>query len=164
MFFLTDGTLFYRRAKGVQAVRRNIKVKRGQWFCEATLWMPWIHRGTMRAIFDSDLIALHSYTFRKVTVAHEAAFLLCQRYATEFRVNMRRQQERFSHVWDLPEDLVYPKAVSDVDCESDNRYDARTGRKVAQAENLEAALMDTSESDDGDSNIPVVVKGTAQQA
>merc|ERR1712048_1530628 len=81
MLILMSGTLFYRRAKGVHEVMRFVTVEPNCSFCETVLWTPWVHRGTMKALIESDLVALSSQKFRDVTMSHPEVMWHAKKYA-----------------------------------------------------------------------------------
>jgi len=68
MFFVGSGSMYYRRivrAKAPTSLRRIVILEKGNWFCEAVLWLAaWSTRGTMRALIESELILLDRNRFK----------------------------------------------------------------------------------------------------
>ena len=50
-------------------------VARGQYLCEAALWTPWEHRGTLLSVSDGSLLALDVERFIEVLRMYEHAFI-----------------------------------------------------------------------------------------
>jgi len=156
MYFLTDGSLYYKRMKGIQGVRPAVKINRGQWFCEMVLWMPWTHRGTMRSLFDCETIALDSEAFRRVTLSHEPSFLYSQRYAIEYYEGLKATYERRLHVWDVPDEVMYADASTKNLAKEFEfaRLESKFGRRRSGTISLgvQEMLADSSDSDGPDSS------------
>eukprot|EP00971_Amphidinium_carterae_P289354 5744965-Amphidinium_carterae.1 len=65
MYFVILGKIQYSR-QDVEVVVYEAKT----WVCEVALWTPWVHQGEMVALMDSELLSLHSGTFREVMAQH----------------------------------------------------------------------------------------------
>mmetsp|Transcript_16451 Transcript_16451/g.47656 ORF Transcript_16451/g.47656 Transcript_16451/m.47656 type:complete len:820 (+) Transcript_16451:79-2538(+) len=144
MFFLTSGTLFYRRERGVKDVRRITVVEQGSFFCETVLWMPWVHRGTMKALIEAEIIAMDSAKFREVTRAHPTVARHARRYAVSYREELVKQIDRGRDMWDLPSDLIY----SGMEDTRSIHAESQVLSELRGAERVEAMmLMDTSSSE-----------------
>merc|ERR1712228_744115 len=142
MSLISTGTLFYQIPKrhdndnsGEDTATYVLPVTHGEWFCEATLWMHWIHRGTMCALVDSELIALDSKFFRKVTIENVDVFRNSKVYAKEFLQCMEDALQRHGSVFDLPPETIYPEMYP----QSDD--DNRTIQRRRQHEEVQAAEL-----------------------
>lgn len=127
MFFLISGTLVYHRPKGVgwmpskpdndsqhcdiltdiltsRIVRRRrfLIVHKESWFCEGSLWVHWVHPGTMVTMLESELLLLDSEKFRYVTSQHFDVFNDSRRYAQCFLQDLEAVREHGGCTWDLP--------------------------------------------------------------
>eukprot|EP00929_Paragymnodinium_shiwhaense_P003530 TRINITY_DN10408_c0_g1_i2.p1 TRINITY_DN10408_c0_g1~~TRINITY_DN10408_c0_g1_i2.p1 ORF type:complete len:765 (-),score=135.18 TRINITY_DN10408_c0_g1_i2:73-2367(-) len=84
------------------------------WFCEAVLWVRWVHQGTMVADDDSELLLLSSDAFQDVFSYHHADLWLAKLYATEFVRGMNELAGFFTETedddQDLPDTLVVDTA------------------------------------------------------
>merc|ERR1711972_901591 len=60
MFFLTGGTLLYKRPNGLEApgIKSFVNIRQGDWCAEAVLWVPWVHCGTAVAVIPSQIVSL----------------------------------------------------------------------------------------------------------
>lgn len=57
----------------------------GDWCCEAALWGPWVHKGTLRAISRAcELVAIDAQKFRALTLRHEHVRGNATKYAKTF--------------------------------------------------------------------------------
>jgi len=81
-YFFIQGELIYSRSGFVE--EDAVPVEKRECISEATLWVNWQHRGTMRATMESDVIALDSDKFNKVMSKHEDTWQLCSNYARTF--------------------------------------------------------------------------------
>lgn len=142
MFILTVGSLFYRREKGIKGVRRLSVLRAGNSFCEAVLWMPWVHRGTMRALIESDLVLLDSRQFREVTLAHPDVAWHAKEQAKSFLEDVQHECCIYGQVWDIPSRLIYP------DPSRIEAVYAEDIMEIRRAELEDAKLMDSDSSDE----------------
>eukprot|EP00747_Dinoflagellata_sp_TGD_P152118 gnl/TRDRNA2_/TRDRNA2_177268_c13_seq1.p1 gnl/TRDRNA2_/TRDRNA2_177268_c13~~gnl/TRDRNA2_/TRDRNA2_177268_c13_seq1.p1 ORF type:complete len:248 (-),score=23.74 gnl/TRDRNA2_/TRDRNA2_177268_c13_seq1:178-921(-) len=62
MFFNVSGHLIYMK----QSEQDGWDVDEGTWACELTLWVPWVHVGSLRAADHCNILALDVQTFHKV--------------------------------------------------------------------------------------------------
>merc|ERR1712039_957160 len=70
----------------------------GQWCCEAVLWTPWIHVGTMSADVDCELMHLSSAALRDVTKTFLMDGRFARRYASVFCRILNSDDTRVSDV------------------------------------------------------------------
>lgn len=89
-FFLTHGRARYVQDTERSAVQRttNDTVKRNVWFCEAALWMYWIHVGTLTADGDCELVVLQAEALVNALVKHRYIYEMTLAYATEYHVRV----------------------------------------------------------------------------
>jgi hypothetical protein len=80
MYFLVEGRLAYAPKKSESAEA----ITKGQWFCEAVLWCPWVHRGKMQAQTECELITLDAAKFRAVVMDYHVDLRFLQLYAGAF--------------------------------------------------------------------------------
>mmetsp|Transcript_53286 Transcript_53286/g.84570 ORF Transcript_53286/g.84570 Transcript_53286/m.84570 type:complete len:194 (+) Transcript_53286:2-583(+) len=90
MYFLTTGLLNYDpQRKGCVAV----PVYKGLWCCEAVLWTRWVHRGSMKAKLECELIGLVASKFQDIVSQECVDWQLPRSYAKAFVQALRYQQE-----------------------------------------------------------------------
>lgn len=96
MYFVANGNLQYTINQQRDADPRRIPevVRRmlygGQWLSEAALWTSWVHRGELRVVTDSLLLALDAAGFARVISSHKAAHVLAAAYARKFVESLNR--------------------------------------------------------------------------
>jgi len=150
MLIPISGTLYYRREKGVKGVARFSIVRAGTTLCEAVLWMPWLHRGTMRALIETELVELKSQKFREVTLAHPDIAWHAKKQALAFIEELQSDTGLYGCVWDIPTRLMY----IDPTTEPAACADTVEIMEVRQSEVEAARLMDSSSSEDEDQQPP----------
>lgn len=116
MYFVANGNLQYtinqqrdsdsRRA--LEVVRRMLYG--GQWLSEAALWTSWVHRGELRVVLDSLLLALDASGFARVISSHKAAHVLAAAYARKFVESLNRGPQT-----DLTEPATPPHSPAQVE-------------------------------------------------
>lgn len=66
----------------------NMEVKdlnAGEWCCEACLWVPWVHKGTLRATaIACELLTINAQKFQNLTLQHDNVRSSAITYAREF--------------------------------------------------------------------------------
>jgi len=147
MLILTHGTLCYRRAKGIKSVRRTSSIPVGCSCCEAVLWVPWVTRGTMKAVIESDVVALSSAKFRQVTTSHPDALCNAHEYAQDFLYALKREARENLNVWDVAVEIL-----------NANSRDESELRKFSDGElhvdyQMEAEMMNSSSSSNEDGSV-----------
>jgi len=80
MYYMVAGVLTYIEADS----SNSLLVSAGTWFCEAVLWTPWVHQGTMSSNGESELLALDSAKFREVMSQFHSDMWLAKKYGAEF--------------------------------------------------------------------------------
>jgi len=107
MIFVTVGKLMYHRAKGAHAEWRKLRVEQGNWACEAVLWLDaWVHKGTMIAYSESELVALHGATFCGITGAHPDAFEIAVEHARNYLRAIQLTMMMHGKMWDISEETI----------------------------------------------------------
>lgn len=71
------------RSKSVERLVDQ-EVRERQGVCEAVLWMPWDHVGTLIAVTVCELVSVNPDKFAMLTKSHTTAHILAQRYARSF--------------------------------------------------------------------------------
>eukprot|EP00747_Dinoflagellata_sp_TGD_P103415 gnl/TRDRNA2_/TRDRNA2_168952_c2_seq1.p1 gnl/TRDRNA2_/TRDRNA2_168952_c2~~gnl/TRDRNA2_/TRDRNA2_168952_c2_seq1.p1 ORF type:complete len:260 (-),score=35.09 gnl/TRDRNA2_/TRDRNA2_168952_c2_seq1:198-977(-) len=89
MYFVTSGALRYDNLSDAARCPET-DLSSGEWFSEAILWGPWVHRGRMRATAECELVVLNALEFRNVAIHHPSHILLIQSYARSFVKEMSR--------------------------------------------------------------------------
>mmetsp|Transcript_46367 Transcript_46367/g.100829 ORF Transcript_46367/g.100829 Transcript_46367/m.100829 type:complete len:664 (-) Transcript_46367:80-2071(-) len=157
MYFLVSGTLFYERPKGI---RWNLKttiagkdprlktVVRGSYFCEAVLWTPWFHRGTMGTLIESEVIQLDAAKFRDITQQHRDVFAYAKEYANRYLLELMETIEQVGVIWDLPQDIIH--GAQTVQKMGDPLMNTE-GEEIQAAELLHAYCL--AESSDSDTDV-----------
>jgi len=107
MCFVVQGALCYQRPRGIKSARRRVRVEKGRHFCEAALWVSWVHHGTMQAFMESDLMALDVEKFVNITLAHPEVHTLSKRYAHQFALELRKELDTYGYIWDLPSHFMH---------------------------------------------------------
>lgn len=151
MFFVASGALVYARPRQANNVRdgarKTARVQKDMWSCEGVLWMPWFHRGSMLAMIESDVVALNSAAFRKVTLTHASVYVFARRCAEQFRKEL---QNTTKAVWDVTEDIMYPTSGRATPPSPHNYRLFVHHRDVVDAEEFDAALVGYSSEDSDD--------------
>lgn len=79
MFFVTQGVFGYMSVSDGKVLLRE-----GMWVSEAPLWVPWVHRGLLVAVEDSELCTLDVNLFHEIVVQFEHIGFDPQVYAQRF--------------------------------------------------------------------------------
>ncbi|CAE8665049.1 unnamed protein product [Polarella glacialis] len=161
MYFLANGNMFYQRPRGFSweakskapegapaAFRRILIVKKGDYMCEAPLWVSWSHRGTMGALIESELLLLSAEKFRLITLEHKSIFHSSKRYANNYLKMLRETVETKGCMFDLPREVTFPQTYPPVI--SENIYYSpglEAQEEVRKGELLEAVLDPETESE-----------------
>jgi hypothetical protein len=150
MFILKSGVLCYRLES--KAETRAITVRKGYWFCEPALWLPWVHRARMKAMIEADLIYLDSVRFRDSTACHPSVRALCCSHAAQFYSHLNA---RPGDVWDVPPELLDPMRFADASHHEElNKIEhvhpmgTRFAKIISKAEEMSASLIHDESSDD----------------
>lgn len=149
LIILTIGHFLYRRPKGVKGVPRSVAVPEGTTLCEMVLWTPWVHRGTTKAVSESEVTMLNSEKFREVTLSHPDAMRVSKEYATRFIEDINTANRSLGHVWDTPCSLMYGErsrtmgaTTSFMESPLNDEFNAELQKELQ----MEMALMDWSSS------------------
>jgi len=80
MYFLAKGelTYFWAQSEEPEYVLAN------RWFCEAVLWTPWVHRGSMCCAEHAELQAVRRTEFQEVFKEHRAEIVVPRMYGAQF--------------------------------------------------------------------------------
>merc|ERR1712019_50073 len=70
MYFLKTGQMEYSRQIDDQVGSSEI-VNPFNWFCEAALWTPWEHFGSMQATSECEMLVLNAEVFVKIAIDGE---------------------------------------------------------------------------------------------
>jgi len=100
----------------------------------------------MKALVESELVVLDHHRFAEVTQWHPQAMACSCEYARQFLINMQADMMKFGQVWDVPwEDL------NQEDCQI-QMPDLHVSEGDTTMDSLEAELMASSDSSQGDDN------------
>jgi CRP-like cAMP-binding protein len=80
MYFIRSGTMRYLQENSMD---RPI-VHSGEWVCEASLWTPWVHFGTLRAKTDCNVLALDGVVFSQIAQRTRTTRSFPRKYAEAF--------------------------------------------------------------------------------
>merc|ERR1712046_298801 len=80
MYFVVSGRLTYTQSVDAG----EVPVVSGEFFCEATLWTPWVHLGIMIAATDCQLVALNAASFREVVSHYPGQMAFPRNYGRAF--------------------------------------------------------------------------------
>jgi len=146
MFFLTNGTCFYKRKALKSSRKRVLKVEKRAWFCEGVLWVNWMHQGTMRALVESEMEALDGHKFCEVTTQQPEVFDLAKERAMEFLALVQKYVQLGRRVYDIPEDRQYTSAMNSLRVAYQDPQD--TAEDMSR--DLELEILDLSDSEGED--------------
>jgi len=96
MYFIANGSLQYtvNQPRETDPNRQLEVVRRmlygGQSLSEAALWTSWVHRGELRVVINSLLLALDASGFAKVISGEKGAHMLAASYARKFVESLNR--------------------------------------------------------------------------
>eukprot|EP00747_Dinoflagellata_sp_TGD_P089378 gnl/TRDRNA2_/TRDRNA2_164301_c4_seq3.p1 gnl/TRDRNA2_/TRDRNA2_164301_c4~~gnl/TRDRNA2_/TRDRNA2_164301_c4_seq3.p1 ORF type:complete len:785 (+),score=143.12 gnl/TRDRNA2_/TRDRNA2_164301_c4_seq3:312-2357(+) len=79
MIYVVEGDMLYKRRK-----QPPCQVEMGSWLCEAVLWTDWSHCGDLKAIRETNLIAIDPYQFTQVMSRSPGAWRKASRYALAY--------------------------------------------------------------------------------
>merc|ERR1712107_416715 len=107
MYFLIAGLMFHTRWSSLED-ERGQHMRCGQWCCESVLWTPWLHRGTMRAEVDCELLALEAARFREMVKQQYVDLWWVHKYGHEFFQILNDRGKRGGSSWmsDLQGDFL----------------------------------------------------------
>jgi len=112
MYFVVSGQLTYS-----QNHIDNIQIlQTGSHFCEAVIWTPWVHQGTLVADVESELLAVDSGKFREVVGRFHADVWIMQKYGAEFVLRMNEKAGFFTND---PDDDVHLSDLLGVESATD---------------------------------------------
>lgn len=98
MFFVVAGSLKYAHSRS----ECYYSICPIQWVCEACLWTPWIHCGSMRARSECALLALEAERVAHIAVQFHAHVSYAQRYGHGFVKHINSQD--YAYLTDLEDD------------------------------------------------------------
>jgi len=100
MYFAIEGTLQYRMGN-----LPTITIRPTTAFCEAVLWTPWVHQGSMSTLEESELLCVVSSKFQEVVSRHHRDLAVIQRYAIQYVYSMNELAGFFTDATDDDCDL-----------------------------------------------------------
>lgn len=96
MIFITSGVLNYIYTEDMSP--KMINVESCGWLCEATLWMSWIHRGTLVANTSCELAIIDASKFHTIMSRQKVAAESPKKYAQTFVSLAQRPLEKLLHI------------------------------------------------------------------
>merc|ERR1712046_487112 len=105
--------------------------KTDQFCCENVLWMPWRHKGDMKALTEIDLTTLDADKFVGISTKHDDAYTCARKEAFRFAegiLSLASFDERY--VTDVPRSVMMKRQGLLSDFE----------RELGEAEDIEAEL------------------------
>jgi len=170
MGFLAKGCLLYQRPPGMRwstrkystnhitpghlaaytarNKKRFIMVREGTWYCEACLWVPWVHHGTMAALIESEIITLNSDLFRQVALEHSQVFQECKNYAVAYLDHLQEWKQTHGRIWDMAQDVIFPDSAGGEVASVSSFAPAPETDEIKYAHLLEAFCEVEEESED----------------
>merc|ERR1712151_1196984 len=147
MKFVNNGTLYYTRPRGVRwdnrVPRSDLRnmghtktVGKRNWFCEAVLWLPWVHRGCMGTLIEAELTVIDAKKIRDVVLEHQDLYVESVEYAQTFLTSLKAMRNTHGCAWDLPREVIFPNVYAHA--EDDVRFDVGN---VALEDVLEAEAL-----------------------
>jgi hypothetical protein len=131
MYFLGVGALAYRYYKQLDGMGVTTKVDSYSWFSEGTLWLPWIHRGQMKAISHADVTMVCANAFVEISGSSEDVYKFLRGCAFKFIAFLDVTRDT-----DLPNTFAASKRETE-----DVQAGAGAANIVSQAEDMELHLM-----------------------
>jgi len=104
MYFVVNGELNYamKHFPNQKDVDSNV-VTQKHFFVEAVLWTPWVHQGRMKALMESDLLAIDSKQFAEEVGKFHSDVWVPQKYGAEF---VKRMNEMAGFDNESPDDDI----------------------------------------------------------
>jgi hypothetical protein len=132
MYFVAVGALAYRYCTQSMAAHtfKTMKLESDQWCTEAVLWMPWVHRGQMRAIAHAEVTILDAEKFIEQTCQSEDVYKFSRGCAFLFWQN-----------YDHEETHDIPTVMHEMEKRQDQLNPSRHFLKIQQAEEDELNFM-----------------------
>eukprot|EP00929_Paragymnodinium_shiwhaense_P002731 TRINITY_DN10301_c0_g2_i1.p1 TRINITY_DN10301_c0_g2~~TRINITY_DN10301_c0_g2_i1.p1 ORF type:complete len:1140 (+),score=219.02 TRINITY_DN10301_c0_g2_i1:135-3554(+) len=100
MYFVTSGRLKY-----IRDTHDAERLGKGDFFCEAPLWIPWIHCGTMQAKTNSTLSSLLAEDFQNIARQYRRGEFFPAKYADTLVKALNEipsmDRENFCDLWDF---------------------------------------------------------------
>jgi len=105
MLLINHGILTY--VFGSSANPQKTGLEKGHWVCEASLWVPWVHRGMLTATKDSSMYELNGVEFQSIVSSFEhSAGFDPMKYAIRFLDELNSLPKEEVSDLPLPEQLV----------------------------------------------------------
>merc|ERR1712187_879236 len=113
MYFVTSGSLIYRRAVALPCPKYS-KLGQREHFSEPALWVNWMHLGTMKSITDSHCMVIDSAKFRDVSSSHKDVLTFTCDHAVRFHEELRECYRGHGTAWDLPlEEVIQTTRITE---------------------------------------------------
>lgn len=105
MYFMMMGKMTYSSIAYESTPATSLHA--GEWCCEAVLWTPWIHCGTMRVKADCTLLVLDAEAFQSIVARSEVQGLPVYCYGSRFVKWLNTlTEEELTDLWDPCMDMV----------------------------------------------------------
>jgi len=106
MYFVMSGGKLTYHTMSNQPANTSV-VHLGDWACEAILFTPWIHCGTLRVKADCTMLVLDAEVFQSIVSRSEIQGLPVYAYGTRFVSWLNSlTEEELTDLWDPSMDLV----------------------------------------------------------
>lgn len=110
MFFVCSGNFEYYPITG-----KEVLVQKDDWVSEACLWIPWMHRGSLRANVDCRLCELDAKSFQEIVGQFEHSQFDPKSYAAFFAASLNQHE---GEVTDLTRTPILGKRASRISAEA----------------------------------------------
>lgn len=142
MYMMTQGLMVYKRITDSDLLLpAKCRIEEGQVLSEPTLWVSWIHRGTMSALTLATTMDVRADVFGTVTRKQPEVYVEMRRYACEYVNRMTSWSAEHGLVFDVDMEVM-----TDSVSVGPLRYDS-DAREVIQSEIMEMEMMDAEMRD-----------------
>jgi len=149
MCFIASGQLIYRCGCAGSLKNKVFKLEKGKWYCEASLWMRWLHIGRMKALQEVTIIAVSPTKLIEVVSMDYGAFEHAREAAADFSRQAQAQKAFNLGPADIPLDMMMGKGLfvgDEMPCDEDTTI-TKSMMKEAEGENSEFKYFSESESE-----------------
>lgn len=84
MYIVVSGSLSYKNLRLHWVSSAETNVQKGDWICEPSLWVLWIHLGNTHATTEAEVLALNAKVFRQVMRTNLRVWQLTATYAAHY--------------------------------------------------------------------------------
>jgi hypothetical protein len=157
MYFVMSGSMAYRRATALPCPKYT-RVGKKSYFGEPGIWVNWVHHGSMKALTETECMAIDCVRFREVTGAHRDVLMLACEYASSFHDTLTECFEDHGSAWDLPLDMIVSRtSPAAANAKADVALD------VFVAEYFDSQILEWSDSEESGGEADAEPKGSVNR-